>query len=62
MTKLKVVEQVEQLPSIHVDGPFVDIEKTLDPAKVAEQLHHANQQLELTRHYPGRERSFTSRK
>jgi hypothetical protein len=48
----------EPLPSIPVDvDPFVDSAKTADPAKIAEQLCHANQQLELTRRYPGRERA-----
>ena len=47
-----------QLPSIQADtDPFVDIAKTADPAKIAEQLRHAHAQLALTRHYPGRGRA-----
>jgi hypothetical protein len=42
------------LPSIEVEPSFRDIAKTADPAKIAEQLRHANEQLEITRHYPGR--------
>jgi hypothetical protein len=50
-----VVRVVEQpLPSIEVEPSFQDIAKTLDPAKIKEQLRHCNQQLEITRHYPGR--------
>ena len=46
------------LPSIVVEPSFQDIAKTADPAKIAEQLRHANEQLELTRQrYPGRERA-----
>ena len=53
----------EPLPSIQVDtDAFVDSAKTADPAEIAEQLRHANEQLELTRHYPGREpRSHAAR-
>ena len=47
----------EQLPSIEVEPSFQDIAKTADPAKISEQLRHANDQLELTRHYPGRGRA-----
>jgi hypothetical protein len=48
----------DQLPSIQVDAdPFVDAVQTADPAKIKEQLRHAHTQLELTRHYPGRERA-----
>jgi hypothetical protein len=51
--------QLEQLlPSIKVEPSFQDIAKTADPAKIAEQLRHAHARLELTRQYPGRERSF----
>jgi hypothetical protein len=47
----------EPLPSLQVGtGPFVDIAKTLDPAKIKEQLRHARTQLEPTKHYPGRGR------
>lgn len=53
----------EQLPSIQVDtDSFVNIAKTADPAKIAEQLRHCNEQLELTRHYPGRGRAQPGRK
>jgi hypothetical protein len=46
------------LPRVQVDtDAFVDSAKTADPAKIAEQICHANEQLELTRHYPGRERA-----
>ena len=46
------------LPSIEVEPSFLDIAKTADPAKIAEQLRHANEQLELTRQpYPGRGRA-----
>ena len=50
----------EQLPSIQVDTDF--FAKTADPAKIAEQLRHCNEQLELTRHYPGRGRAQPRRK
>jgi hypothetical protein len=44
--------------SIEVEPSFQDIAETADPAKISEQLRHANEQLELTRqHYPGRERA-----
>jgi hypothetical protein len=42
----------DQFPSIPVEEAFQDIAKTADPAKIAEQLRHANEQLELTRTYP----------
>jgi hypothetical protein len=42
------------LPSISVEPSFQPIAKTADPAKIAEQLRHANEQLELTQSYPGR--------
>jgi hypothetical protein len=46
------------LPSISVEPSFQDISKTADPAKIEEQLRHANEQLELTRQpYPGRGRA-----
>ena len=46
------------LPSIELEPSFQDIAKTADPAKIAEQLRHAHEQLELTRHpYPGRGRA-----
>jgi hypothetical protein len=46
------------LPSIGVEPSFQDIAKTADPAKISEQLRHANEQLELTRQrYPARERA-----
>jgi hypothetical protein len=45
------------LPSISVEPSFQDIAKTADPAKIEEQLRHANEQLELTRQYPGRGRA-----
>jgi hypothetical protein len=46
------------LPSIEVEPSFRDIAKTADPAKILEQLRHANEQLELTRQrYPGRARA-----
>ena len=55
----RVIQFDKQLPSINVPSPF---EKAIDPAKIDEQLattgerqlRHANEQLELTRHYPGR--------
>ena len=48
----------EQLPCIEVEPSFQNIAKTADPAKLSEQLRHANDQLELTRqHYPGRGRA-----
>jgi hypothetical protein len=40
--------------SIKVEELFQDIAKAADPAKIAEQLRRANEQLEITRHYPGR--------
>jgi hypothetical protein len=46
----------EELPSIEVEPSFQDIATTADPAKIKEQLRHANGQLELTRQYPGRGR------
>ncbi len=47
----------DELPSIEAEPSFQDIAKTADPAKIKEQLRHASEQLELTRHpYPGRER------
>jgi hypothetical protein len=53
------VVQLESLYlSIEVEPSFQDIAETADPAKISEQLRHANEQLELTRqHYPGRERA-----
>jgi hypothetical protein len=46
------------LRSIEVEPSFRDIAKTADPAKISEQLRHANEQLELTRQrYPGRARA-----
>jgi hypothetical protein len=59
MNKLKVIQLDKQLPSIDVPSPF---EKAIDPTKLDEQLattgkqqlRHANEQLVLTRHYPGR--------
>jgi hypothetical protein len=54
----RVVQLDKQLPSIEVEPSFQDIAKTADPAKILEQLRHANEQLEITRHYPGRERSY----
>jgi hypothetical protein len=46
------------LPSISIELSFQDIAKTADPAKIAAQLRHANEQLELTRQpYPGRARA-----
>ena len=47
----------EQLPCIEVEPSFQDIAKTADPAKIKEQIRHANEQLELTQHYPGRGRA-----
>jgi hypothetical protein len=44
----------DEPPNIKVEELFQDIAKTADPAKIAEQLRHANEQLEITRHYPGR--------
>ena len=35
--------------SIEVEPSFQDIAETADPAKISEQLRHANEQLELTR-------------
>jgi hypothetical protein len=54
-----VVHVVEQpLPSIEVEPSFQDVAKTANPAKIAEQLRHANEQLEMTRQpYPGRKRA-----
>lgn len=53
------------LPSIAVDSPLQNFAQTLDLAKIDEQfpgisgqLRHCQEQLELTRRYPGRERSF----
>jgi hypothetical protein len=44
--------------SISLEPSFQDIAKTADPAKIKEQLRHANEQLELMRQrYPGRERA-----
>jgi hypothetical protein len=44
--------------SIEVEPSFQDIAETADPAKISEQLRHANEQLELTRQrYPGRGRA-----
>ena len=37
------------LPSISVELSLQDIAKTVDPAKIKEQLRHAKEQLELTR-------------
>jgi hypothetical protein len=54
---VRVVQSDAQLPSIEVEPSFQDIAKTLDPAKIKEQLRHAQEQLELTLHYPGRERA-----
>lgn len=46
------------LPSISIEPSFQDISRTADPVKIAEQLRHANEQLELTRQrYPGRGRA-----
>jgi hypothetical protein len=54
---LRIVKS-DELPSIEVEPSFQDISKTADPAKIKEQLRHANEQLELTRQpYPGRERA-----
>jgi hypothetical protein len=58
--KLKLVDQ---LPSIEVQSPF---EQAIDPTEIDEQLatsgeqqlRHANQQLELTRRYPGRDHNI----
>ena len=48
-------EQAKQLPSIEMDtDPFVESAKTADPAKIADQLRHCQQQLALTQFYPGR--------
>jgi hypothetical protein len=48
----------DELPSIKMEPAFQDSAKTVDPAKIAEQLRHANEQLELTRQrYPGRARA-----
>jgi hypothetical protein len=45
-------------PSIEVEPSFQELAKTADPAKIKEQLRHANEQLELTRQrYPGRGRA-----
>jgi hypothetical protein len=44
----------DELPSIELEPSFQDIAKTADPVKIKEQLRHANEQLELTRQYPGR--------
>jgi hypothetical protein len=54
---VRVIQLDKQLPSIEVEPSFQDIAKTVDPAKIKEQLGHANGQLELTRHYPGRGRA-----
>ena len=55
---MRVIQSDKQLPSIKVEPSFQDIAKTADPAKIKEQLRHANEQLGITRQYPGRERSF----
>ena len=48
----------DELPSTPVEPSFQDVAKTADPAKIKEQLRHANDQLELTRqNYPGRRRA-----
>jgi hypothetical protein len=36
----------EQLPCIEVEPSFQNIAKTADPAKLSEQLRHANDQLD----------------
>jgi hypothetical protein len=38
----------EKLSCIEVEPSFQDIAKAVDPAKIKEQLRHANEQLELT--------------
>ena len=53
----RVLRLKQELPSIEVEPSFQDIAKTADPAQIAEPLRHASEQLELTRHYPGRERA-----
>lgn len=61
----RVVPFDKQLPSIEVPSPF---QKAIDPSEIEEQLatvgkqqlRHARTQLELTRHYPGRERNYPS--
>lgn len=62
----RVIQLNNQLPSIEVPSPF---EKAIDPTKIDEQLstvgdqqlRHAQAQLELTRHYPGRYYKLPSR-
>ena len=51
------MDDPEELPSIEVEPSFQDIAKTADPAKIKEKIRHANEQLELTQHYPGRGRA-----
>ena len=48
----------DELPSIEVDtDAFQDTAKTVDPAKIKEQLRHANEQLAIAGAYPGRGRA-----
>jgi hypothetical protein len=44
-------------PGIKVEPSFQDIAKTVDPAKISEQLRHANEQLAIAGAYPGRGRA-----
>jgi hypothetical protein len=53
------------LPSIAVDSPQQNFAQTVDLTKIdaqfpgiGGQLQHAQEQLALTRRYPGRERNF----
>jgi hypothetical protein len=56
--QFRIIRGSGPLPSIEVEPSFQDITRTADPAKIKEQLRHANEQLELTRQrYPGRERA-----
>jgi hypothetical protein len=56
--QFRTISGSELLPIVSVEPSFQDISKTLDPAKIKEQLRHANEQLELTRQrYPGRGRA-----
>jgi hypothetical protein len=62
----RIIPLDRQLPSIQVPSSF---EKAIDPSQIEEQLatsgedqlRHARNQLELTKHYPGRDDKLPSR-
>ena len=62
----RVIQLDKQLPNIDVPSPF---QKAIDPTQLDErlatsgeqQLSHARGQLELTKHYPGRDDKLPSR-